>query len=568
MRAYNDWHLEAWCGAHPDRFIPNQIPWLRDPRSRPTRCAATRRAGFRAVTFSEAPEKLGLPSLHTGYWDPLLRACEETETVVCLHVGSSGASPMTAPDAPPETVAVLFFGVGDVRRGRLALLEDAGAVPGPEDLPLRGRHRLGGRPARPARPLLQVPGYLRHVGGRRPHAARGAAAQLLVLRARRHVGASTRATSSASTTCSSRPTTRTPTAPGPTRRRSSGARSGTCRVPTGARSRGERRRSCSATRCPRRSPRTPTPSEGRARAHENELARMRQTWSSGAAPSSTAPARPARRADVAMDDGRIVARRRRPRRRRRRSTPRAASSRPASSTSTPTTTRRCSGTRALTSSCWHGVTSVVAGNCGFSIAPTRPEHRGAIVRTLQASRTCRSACSRPASTGDFETFAEYLDAGRARAAPILNFGCYVGHSPVRLFVMGDDGYEREASPEEIERMRAVVAEAMRAGALGFASSFSANHRGDRGLPVPSRNGTRRRVRGARLGARRARLRRRLRTRRASRVTWRDSYELQPRIGRPLMWTPMLTHLSGARPPRDDATSTRRAGPPAPTCTRR
>ena len=56
--------------------------------------------------------------------------------------------------------------------------------------------------------------------------------------------------------------------------------------------------------------------------------------------------------------------------------------------------------------------------------------------------------------------------------------------------MGDEGYEREATPEEIERMRAVVADAMRAGALGFASSFSANHRGDRGLPVPSRNGTR------------------------------------------------------------------------------
>jgi predicted TIM-barrel fold metal-dependent hydrolase len=112
MRAYNDWHLEAWCGAHPDRFIPNQIAWLRDPVVAAEEIRRNAARGFRAVTFSEAPEKLGLPSLHTGYWDPMLAACEETETVVCLHVGSSGTSPMTAPDAPPETVAVLFFAYG------------------------------------------------------------------------------------------------------------------------------------------------------------------------------------------------------------------------------------------------------------------------------------------------------------------------------------------------------------------------------------------------------------------------------------------------------------------------
>ena len=82
------------------------------PRGRGRRGPANAARGFRALTFSEAPEKLGLPSLHTGYWDPLFAACEETETVVCLHVGSSGSSPMTAPDAPPETVAVLFFAYG------------------------------------------------------------------------------------------------------------------------------------------------------------------------------------------------------------------------------------------------------------------------------------------------------------------------------------------------------------------------------------------------------------------------------------------------------------------------
>ncbi len=80
------------------------------PRSPPRRCAATRHAGFKAISFSENPEPLGLPSIHTGYWDPLLAACEETETVVCLHVGSSGATPTTSSDAPGDCIGVLFFG--------------------------------------------------------------------------------------------------------------------------------------------------------------------------------------------------------------------------------------------------------------------------------------------------------------------------------------------------------------------------------------------------------------------------------------------------------------------------
>lgn len=66
--------------------------------------------GFTAVTLSEAPQLLGLPSLHTGHWDPIMRACAETGTVVNLHIGSSGQSPATADDAPPDTVGVLFFG--------------------------------------------------------------------------------------------------------------------------------------------------------------------------------------------------------------------------------------------------------------------------------------------------------------------------------------------------------------------------------------------------------------------------------------------------------------------------
>jgi hypothetical protein len=110
VRAANDWHLDEWAGTHPGRIIPCQVPWLLDPEvgAAEVRTNATR--GFRAVTFPELPERLGLPSLHTGYWDPFLAACEETGTVVCLHVGSSSSAPTTSSDAPADTIGVLFFG--------------------------------------------------------------------------------------------------------------------------------------------------------------------------------------------------------------------------------------------------------------------------------------------------------------------------------------------------------------------------------------------------------------------------------------------------------------------------
>jgi predicted TIM-barrel fold metal-dependent hydrolase len=112
MRAYNDWHLEAWCGAFPERFIPNQIAFLRDPVVAAAEIERNAARGFKAVTFSEAPDKLGLPTIHSGHWDPMFAACEATETVLCLHVGSSGTSPTTSADAPPEIPAVLFGAYG------------------------------------------------------------------------------------------------------------------------------------------------------------------------------------------------------------------------------------------------------------------------------------------------------------------------------------------------------------------------------------------------------------------------------------------------------------------------
>jgi predicted TIM-barrel fold metal-dependent hydrolase len=108
MRAYNRWHLEAWCGADPDRFVPQQIAYLRDVDEAAAEIRRNAVLGFRAVTFSEAPFKLGLPTIHSGYWDPFFAACEETETVICLHVGSAGETPTTSPDAPPMVIGHLF----------------------------------------------------------------------------------------------------------------------------------------------------------------------------------------------------------------------------------------------------------------------------------------------------------------------------------------------------------------------------------------------------------------------------------------------------------------------------
>jgi len=110
IRAWNDWCIEEWAGSYPDRVIPMQLPYLLDVEVAAEEIRRNADRGFKAVTFSEAPDKLGLPSLHTGYWDPFIAACEETGTVLSLHIGSSSTSPSTSDDAPPDVVGVLFFG--------------------------------------------------------------------------------------------------------------------------------------------------------------------------------------------------------------------------------------------------------------------------------------------------------------------------------------------------------------------------------------------------------------------------------------------------------------------------
>jgi N-acyl-D-amino-acid deacylase len=140
----------------------------------------------------------------------------------------------------------------------------------------------------------------------------------------------------------------------------------------------------------------------------------------------------------------------------------------------------------LTPSSFHGVTTVIAGNCGFSIAPIRPDGVGILARTLQHVEDMSfDTLAAGVPWDEFETFPQYLDAVRRRGTA-LNYGCYVGHTATRLYVMGEEAYERAATPEELDRMQAVVADAMAGGAIGFASSASPTHNGDQGRPVPSR----------------------------------------------------------------------------------
>jgi predicted TIM-barrel fold metal-dependent hydrolase len=101
IEAYNDWHVDAWCGAHPDRFIPCGVLPLFDPDAAGAEVRRLAAKGCHAVTFSENPAGLGMPSIHTDAWDPLFAACCDTGTVLCCHVGSSSKSASTSLDAPP-----------------------------------------------------------------------------------------------------------------------------------------------------------------------------------------------------------------------------------------------------------------------------------------------------------------------------------------------------------------------------------------------------------------------------------------------------------------------------------
>jgi N-acyl-D-aspartate/D-glutamate deacylase len=143
--------------------------------------------------------------------------------------------------------------------------------------------------------------------------------------------------------------------------------------------------------------------------------------------------------------------------------------------------------RMLSISPWHGVTTVVIGNCGFGVAPTKPAHRDLIARTLEKVEGMSLDALRAGLGTEwaFETFPQYLDALEGQGTAI-NVGVLFGHTPLRLYAMGDDAVRRAARDDEVAAMRDLVTEAMDAGALGFATSHAATHNGYDGHPVPSR----------------------------------------------------------------------------------
>ncbi|TMB58555.1 MAG: amidohydrolase [Deltaproteobacteria bacterium] len=138
-----------------------------------------------------------------------------------------------------------------------------------------------------------------------------------------------------------------------------------------------------------------------------------------------------------------------------------------------------------TSSCYHGVTSVVAGNCGYSIAPCRAEDREWVTALFAKVEGMTPSVLRSGLPWDWDSFPSFLDVLDRRLG--INAAVYVGHSALRRFVMGDAASERAATADELEQMRRLVRAAMAAGAAGFSSSQAPTHTDQLGRPVPSRH---------------------------------------------------------------------------------
>lgn len=137
-----------------------------------------------------------------------------------------------------------------------------------------------------------------------------------------------------------------------------------------------------------------------------------------------------------------------------------------------------------TMSCFHGVTTVLAGNCGFSAAPVKTADLDFLKGVFARVEDMDPAALAGVRWDKFETFPEFIAALKGNLG--INFACYVGHSNVRRWVMGEAASERAATPAEIAAMRTMVAEAMAAGAAGLSTSLSPTHNDLQDRPVPSR----------------------------------------------------------------------------------
>jgi N-acyl-D-amino-acid deacylase len=137
------------------------------------------------------------------------------------------------------------------------------------------------------------------------------------------------------------------------------------------------------------------------------------------------------------------------------------------------------------SSCWHGVTSAVMGNCGFTLAPVRSDERALVVRNLERAEDIDPVALAEGIDWSFETFPQYLDAVD-RLAKGINFAANIGHSALRTWAMGERAFEQEATPDDLALMAGQLSDALSAGAIGFSTSRVEHHQTSDDRPVASR----------------------------------------------------------------------------------
>ncbi len=141
-----------------------------------------------------------------------------------------------------------------------------------------------------------------------------------------------------------------------------------------------------------------------------------------------------------------------------------------------------------TCSCWHGITSVVMGNCGFSLAPCAEKDKLLVMRNLERAEDIAPEAMEAGIKWSWETFPQYLDAVE-RTPKGINYAAYMGHSALRTYVMGERAFDSEANSEDLSAMKREVRAAIRAGAIGFTTSRTRNHQTPDGHPVASRLAT-------------------------------------------------------------------------------
>ncbi len=200
--------------------------------------------------------------------------------------------------------------------------------------------------------------------------------------------------------------------------------------------------------------------------------------------------------------------------------------------------------RMLTISPWHGVTTTVIGNCGFGVAPTREIHRKMIMQTLEKveGMSLEALEAGLGAAWPFETFPQYLDALEKRGSAI-NVAALFGHTPLRLYVMGEESTERAATADEVGAMKKLVREAMESGAIGFGTSVSVSHNGYAGKPVPSRQATPEEIDS--LVSVMGELKRGLMQITIGRdFSTRHMAEVSRKYNIPVTWTALLSHLYG------------------------